>query len=237
MSPWPVDTWTGSAHDLHHRDPGPAFGARVWVLQVDRPALVLGSTQPEADVDLGRAEQRGVEVARRRSGGGAVLLTPGDVAWLDVLVPADHPRWDPDVARASHWVGAAWASAWATLGGADQVPVVHRGGMEGRELGRVVCFAGLGPGEVTVRSGEWLAKAVGISQRRTRAGARFQTMAVRRWRGELLAELVAPGLRRVGVDPSVVVDLPVAPAPAPVEAVVDAVVAALGPALDPAARP
>ena len=40
-----------------------------------------------------------------------------------------------------------------------------------------VCFAGLGPGEVTVGG----AKVVGISQRRTRHAARFQCAALLRW--------------------------------------------------------
>ena len=42
---------------------------------------------------------------------------------------------------------------------------------------RKVCFGGLGPGEVTVDGH----KLVGISQRRTRDGARFQCVVHRRW--------------------------------------------------------
>ena len=52
-----------------------------------------------------------------------------------------------------------------------------------------VCFAGVGPGEVLGAAG---AKVVGISQRRTRTWARFQTMVHLRWRPELVAALVAP---------------------------------------------
>ncbi len=52
-----------------------------------------------------------------------------------------------------------------------------------------VCFAGTGPGEVVDATG---AKLVGISQRRTRHSARFQTMLHRRWRPELVAALVSP---------------------------------------------
>jgi hypothetical protein len=44
-------------------------------------------------------------------------------------------------------------------------------------LSDVVCFAGLGPGEVTIGG----RKAVGISQRRTREAARFQCVAYERW--------------------------------------------------------
>ncbi len=53
------------------------------------------------------------------------------------------------------------------------------------ESGRA-CFAGLGPGEVTIGG----RKAVGISQRRTRAGARFQCVAYERWDPGPLAALL-----------------------------------------------
>ena len=42
---------------------------------------------------------------------------------------------------------------------------------------KLVCFAGLGPGEVTVAG----AKVVGMGQRRTRAGALFQCAALLEW--------------------------------------------------------
>ena len=55
--------------------------------------------------------------------------------------------------------------------------------------GRLACFASRGPGEVLV--GE--AKAVGITQRRTRNTARFQTLVYRRWDPEeLTARLAIP---------------------------------------------
>ncbi|HEX4903649.1 MAG TPA: hypothetical protein VFV42_12605, partial [Acidimicrobiales bacterium] len=54
-------------------------------------------------------------------------------------------------------------------------------------LGGTVCFAGRGPGEVLL--GE--AKVVGISQRRTRAGARFQCAVPVRWDPAPLAAVLA----------------------------------------------
>ena len=41
------------------------------------------------DLDVACAAP-GVEVVRRRSGGGAVLLVPGEVVWFDVVVPVAH---------------------------------------------------------------------------------------------------------------------------------------------------
>ena len=55
--------------------------------------------------------------------------------------------------------------------------VVHRGGLVATPWSRQVCFAGLGPGEVTVAG----RKVVGVAQRRTRHGARFQVAALLRW--------------------------------------------------------
>ena len=134
----------------------------VWWSSVDRPALVLGSAQPAEVADAAALAAAGVELVRRRSGGGAVLLVPGEVVWVDVIVPAGDPLWDDDVGRATHWLGAMWAEALASCGlpGAT----VHRGPMVRTTWSSLVCFAGLGPGEVRVGA----AKVVGISQRRTR---------------------------------------------------------------------
>jgi lipoate-protein ligase A len=51
-----------------------------------------------------------------------------------------------------------------------------------------ICFAGLGPGEVTVNG----RKVVGVSQRRTRKGALFQTAALLRWDPGRLVDLLLP---------------------------------------------
>jgi lipoate---protein ligase len=125
-----------------------------------------------------------VAVVRRRSGGGAVLVEPGRVAWVDVAIPRDDPLWDDDVGVAFHWLGDAWAAAVAALGveGAE----VHRGGLVRTPLSDLVCFAGLGPGEVTVDG----AKLVGMAQRRTRAGALFQCAVPLAWDAERLARIL-----------------------------------------------
>ena len=228
MTTWGVERARGPAAGHHGRTVPEGAGRAVWVLDVDRPALVLGSTQPEADVDHGAAHRLGVEVVRRRSGGGAVLLDPGEVAWVDVVVPRGDELWHDDVAVAAEWLGEAWAGALEVLGVAG--PSVHRGGHVRTPLAPVVCFAGTGPGEVLVAA----RKAVGISQRRTRAAARFQCAVPLVWRPERHAELLAPGVRRAlpGVGaPTALADvavLPVGSATAPASALgVDDVVEAL----------
>lgn len=126
-------------------------------------------------VDEAAAAAAGVEVVRRRSGGGAVWLAPGTVTWVDVVLPAGDPHWVDDVGRSSLWLGDAWARALVALGVPD--PTVHRGPLVRTRWSPLVCFAGVGPGEVLVDG----RKVVGISQRRTRAGARFQCAVLHHW--------------------------------------------------------
>ena len=83
---WVVEHLAGSATELHARPLDAGRGRRVDVLEPLRRAIVLGSTQPVAMVDQGVAAATGTEVVRRRSGGGAVLLVPGDVTWGDVTI-------------------------------------------------------------------------------------------------------------------------------------------------------
>jgi lipoate-protein ligase A len=148
----------------------------VRLVETTAPALVLGSTQPAVP-------DRGVPVVRRRSGGGAVLVGPGEVVWADVFVPAADVLWEKDVGVAFHWLGDEWSAALAALGIEGRT---HRGPMVCTPWCRQVCFAGVGPGEVTVDG----RKVVGISQRRTRAGSLFQCAALLRWDASRMGELV-----------------------------------------------
>lgn len=172
---------------VHERGPAASlFEARDYAgaptvvsCAVDSDALVLGSTQPWVDgLD--------VPVVRRRSGGGAVLVGPSHVVWVDVFVPRGHAVWDDDVGRAFWWLGSAWAGALADLGVSGQIDV-HRGPLVSTRWSRAVCFAGVGPGEVLVDG----AKAVGISQRRTREGALFQCAVALDWDPGRMAALLA----------------------------------------------
>jgi lipoate-protein ligase A len=187
-SPWELRRISGPAADLHAEPLPDAPTRAVWVLEATAPALVLGSTQSEEVVDRAAAAATGVELVRRRSGGGVVLVVPGEIAWLDVILPVGDPLWDDDVARAAHWLGWTWRSALSELGiGSTEV---HEGPLACGPLGRLVCFATVGAGEVTVPGGGGRRKLVGISQRRTRAAARFQCAAYRRWDPEPLARLL-----------------------------------------------
>lgn len=167
----------GTAAELHARPIEP--GSRVEVLQIERSAVVLGSTQSMDVVDHERAARRGFDVVRRRSGGGVVVLQRDDHAWIDVTVPRGHSLWHDDVERATWWLGEAWCEALKEThpGG---VWSVHREKLVATAPQRVVCFASIGPGEVARMDDDGRArKVVGISQRRTKDAARFQCTVFR----------------------------------------------------------
>lgn len=188
---WAVERTVGPAGPQHGRSlPEPARRA-AWVHRVLRPALVLGSRQSDADVDHAALAGVDVELARRRSGGGAVLLQPDTSCWIDLVVPAGDPLWDDDVVQASAWVGALFVRALAAQGVAGQV---HGGRLQAGRWGAAVCFAGVGPGEVLVAG----RKVVGLSQRRTRLGARFQCVVEPAWSAPSVLDLLAlaPDVRR-----------------------------------------
>ena len=194
----------GDAGALHDRPIEPI--ARVEVLEIERPAVVLGSTQSFDVVDVGRAEESGFAVVRRRSGGGVVILQPGDHVWIDVTVPRGHALWLDDVERATWWLGDMWrtvlrdvlqdvpketakaAAGSLPSGGSPIEWAVYRDKLVATAPERAVCFASVGPGEVVrremnagvnQRSAGVSHKVVGISQRRTKDAARFQCTVFR----------------------------------------------------------
>lgn len=163
---WILERHHGAAGRLHDMDPPSPPQRRVWVMTTDRPSLVLGSTQRGGALERALSVS-GRDLAVRRSGGGVVLLDPRSDLWVDVLLPRSDPLWTDDVATSARWLGAVWVAALRRCG----VTAELYGGPTWRdELARTACFAGLAPGEVLVGG----RKVVGISQRRSRDGARFQ---------------------------------------------------------------
>ncbi|MCU1496535.1 MAG: hypothetical protein JWM47_488 [Acidimicrobiales bacterium] len=182
---WSISHDAGSATEFHGRAIPDDAERALWWFEVSAPAIALGSTQSPEVVDAEAAAAAGVEVVRRRSGGGAVWLEAGATTWVDVILPAGDPHWVDDVGRAAIWLGQVWVAALQDLGigGAR----AHEGPLVRTEHSGLVCFAGLAPGEVTLGS----AKVVGISQRRTRAGARFQCAVLHHWDPRPLVDVLA----------------------------------------------
>lgn len=180
-----VETFHGASGELHSMQAPTGGPRRLWHLIPDGPAVVLGSTQRLVDVDSAAAALAGVEVVNRRSGGGAVWVEASDPLWLDVWIPRDDRAWTDDVGQAFEPIGLAWIDALESLGVAGLT--THTGAMACYPGSRQVCFAGVGPGEVMFGD----RKLVGISQRRTRDGARFQCALYRRWDPSALHGLLA----------------------------------------------
>lgn len=227
---WKFERASGPAADLHAASAAALAGElvvpTVRILAADRPAVVLGSHQPGDWFDPASLQAAGLDLVRRASGGGAVLVGPGRTIWIDFVVPAGDRRWDGDIGRAAWWVGELWSDALASAG-CTGVRIVWKQAMRRSPWSPVVCFAGLGPGEVLVDG----AKVVGVSQRRTRRGALFQTAALLEWDAPTWASLLSPaGWAATGHDPggsgSAITDLQAAARPLNRETV-DAVVSAI----------
>ncbi len=161
----------GTVAELHGLDPfagAEPVAPVVWWCRPTDDALVLGSRQSEDLVDPAACERAGLSIVRRRSGGGAVLMRRASVLWVDVVLP---PGIAPDDVRGSMvWIGEAWQHVLRVH--ADRSLEVHRGGLACSEWSDLVCFSGVGPGEVL--DGD--TKLVGLSQRRTRRGIRIQAL-------------------------------------------------------------
>jgi lipoate-protein ligase A len=174
---WKLHTEHVSAGEQHGRD---LLGERgVWDVRVTQTALVLGSRQDASLLNVDQCGRNNVEVVRRRSGGGIVFLAPGEHVWLDVVVPRGDVLWSDDVAQASWWLGDVWVQTLHSLGMSDVS--VHRESLSSDAWGDLLCFAGVGPGEVVQQGNETPSKVVGMSQRRTREYARFQCTIYTKW--------------------------------------------------------
>ncbi len=135
--------------------------ATLGVLAVDDLTIVLGSSQDLGDLAMDVVDADRVNVRRRRGGGGAVLLAPGD-CWVELWLPRSDLVAD-DVRATAYMVGGWWQS---TMQGHGIGASIHRGAVLDAAQGAIACFAGLGPGELTVGG----AKLLGLSQWRARSG-------------------------------------------------------------------
>lgn len=196
--------FTESPRTFHARelpdDPEP----EIWWNRLTDAALVLGSTQRDASiVDHDACRAARVDVVRRRSGGGAVLLVPDEVVWFDVILPTGHlPHLADDVHAPMQWLGERLAEVLRPH--VDGQLSVHGAGMVSTDWSSLICFDGVGPGEVLVDG----RKLVGISQRRTRAASRLQCCWYRRYEPQRLVDLLAIGPSVADLAPVAVLDVP-----------------------------
>jgi lipoate-protein ligase A len=209
----------GGAAEFHGRAIPSPPAREVWQHELAAPALVLGSAQRDEVVDRDACHRRAIAVVRRRSGGGAVLLVPGEVTWVDVIVPRGALGWSDDVHATMTWLGDRLSSAVHTAaGGAIDAGrlTVHRGRPITTAWSPTICFDGTGAGEVLLDG----RKLVGISQRRTREAARLQCAWHAAYRPEDLLGLLRLGDRPDPSDLAPVATLPAALSPRIVDALV-----------------
>ena len=176
-SSWKLYTEYVSAGEQHGRDL--VAERAVWDVHITQKAMVLGSRQDESLLNAELCNRDEIEIVHRRSGGGIVFLAPGEHVWLDVVVPRGDSLWSDYVAQSSWWLGDVWVKTLNALG--ENNVLVHHESLSSDAWGDLLCFAGVGPGEVVRQSAESLSKFVGISQRRTRDYARFQCTIYTKW--------------------------------------------------------
>jgi hypothetical protein len=133
-------------------------------------ALAVGAT-------VAHAQAPDPYLARAHAVLKAVPLIDGhnDLPWAirtDTIARGD-VLWNDDVSLSMLWLGEVFVEALAPWLRAT----VYRDEFVGGTDGRAVCFASTSPGEVFAGA----SKVVGISQRRTREGARFQCVLYRQW--------------------------------------------------------
>lgn len=179
---WRVHHVEQSASEMHSKDLPSERG--LWNVKISNTALVLGSSQRDDVVDVKACADANVDLVHRRTGGGAVFLEIDQHLWVDVVIPVGDELWSEDVVASSQWIGDAWSRV-LQVSGQTQL-IVHRGQAETSKWSKLVCFAGVGPGEVLTEG----RKIVGISQRRTKESARFQCFVHRRWAPEIFLPLL-----------------------------------------------
>ena len=188
---WRVEERVGDAASLHAGwpsvDADPTAG-RCPCAAVTGPAVVLGSTQPASVVDADRAAAargRGGPAAIRRGGGAGDPGGPGvDRRLAPGRRPAVARRCRPGLRLAGGRLGRGPRPRSGCPGLA-----AHRDGYRGlHPWSALVCFGGVGSGEVVTADGR---KVVGLAQRRSRHGAWFHGACVLRWDPGPLVELLA----------------------------------------------
>ena len=130
MAPVELTRWRGSAAEFHGRAIEGVTKTSVWHFEVTSAALALGSSQSWDAADAVACAAAGVDVVRRRSGGGAVLVEPDAIVWFDVVVPAvllQRAGVGDDVGRSMVWLGDVVERALVELGVTGTA--VHQGRM------------------------------------------------------------------------------------------------------------
>lgn len=195
MSSWRYVTEIGLASSLHANPVKYLDVKTARFLKIEKSALVLGSSQDRAQFEATSIAQPDLEIVVRRSGGGVVFLEPFRQLWVDISIPKFDRLYIDDVQKSFFPIGSIFLDVLSKI--CSYEFEMHTGNLVGGPIGKEICFAGIGPGEITFEG----AKVVGISQRRTANGSVFQCTLYSRYpsveveniMGSVLESLPIPG--------------------------------------------
>ncbi|MEH6578761.1 MAG: hypothetical protein V7731_16995 [Amphritea sp.] len=138
--------------------------------QYDTAAIIMGCSQRPDEAQAQRAEQLGLPIVRRGSGGGAVLAGP----WMlsaTLFIPVEHPVAALNIIEIFSWLEKVWKQALIDSGvpckGVDKALIDESKVISKQHGVEWACYASLSHGEVVSPDGR---KLVGLAQIRKRQG-------------------------------------------------------------------
>ena len=176
LSSWIIETKYSETALAHEANLDEWREPTIWIIEPKDSCLVLGKSQRGRDfLNLSYLEEQNINLAVRQSGGGAVLVAPEDMLWVDIFVPKESKFWIADIAKASIWIGGIWHDALKRL---DIECSLFDENFSRSEAYDLICFIGRAPGELFINT----RKILGISQRRSKFGTRFQCALIINWK-------------------------------------------------------
>ena len=178
LNTWTIETKYSETALAHEANLGEWRKPTVWVIEPKDSCLVLGKSQRGRDfLNSSYLEEQNINLTVRQSGGGSVLVSPDDMLWVDIFIPKESKFWIADIAKASIWIGRIWHDALERLGIECSLFDESFSRSEASDL---ICFIGRAPGELFIDN----RKILGISQRRSKFGTRFQCALIINWKPE-----------------------------------------------------
>lgn len=143
---------------------------QVLFWQYDQAAVIMGCSQRPDEGQLRRAENAGLPLIRRRSGGGAVLAGPWMLS-VTVFIPPEHPLAKQNIIEIFSWLEQIWIDTLVACGVpckvVDQAMIEQSKTISQQQDLKWACYASLSHGEIVSHDGR---KLVGLAQIRKRKG-------------------------------------------------------------------
>ena len=178
LDSWTIETKHSETALAHEANLEEWQKPTIWIIEPKDTCLVLGKSQRgRAFLNLSYLEEQNINLTVRQSGGGAVLVSPEDMLWVDIFIPQGSKFWIPDIAKASMWIGKIWHDALKRLNIECSLFDQKFSRSEASDL---ICFISRAAGELFVAN----RKILGISQRRSKFGTRFQCALIINWKPE-----------------------------------------------------